>query len=168
MVSPVVVTPRSGKAYWVFLLVDTGSPLTYLSTQTMIGDRRLSIFLDIVTVFPGRPRIHILLKLTPLAWTSPTFMMFSRGITAQISEPNCTLVENVGRLWESLGWGTCFVSRRGARGHKWRKSFLSFSIVCTQYFYFFAKSHYQTKTLITASEMNMKSKVTGAKSEMKV
>ncbi|KAG0640999.1 hypothetical protein HOY80DRAFT_956322 [Tuber brumale] len=31
---PAVVTNRSGKAYWVIFLVDTGSPRTYLSAQT--------------------------------------------------------------------------------------------------------------------------------------
>jgi hypothetical protein len=30
---PAVVTHRSGKAYWVFFIVDSGSPLTYLSAQ---------------------------------------------------------------------------------------------------------------------------------------
>ncbi|KAG0131906.1 hypothetical protein HOY82DRAFT_453268, partial [Tuber indicum] len=31
---PAVVSNRSGKAFWVFFLVDTGSPKTYLSAQT--------------------------------------------------------------------------------------------------------------------------------------
>lgn len=74
--------------------------MTSLASRTLVKTvRRVSILLDIVTVFTGRPRIHALLKLIFSAWTSSTLTMFSSEIISQISQPSYTSVER-GMLWQ--------------------------------------------------------------------